>query len=375
MAIVRFLGYAGLAFVIFLIVIALATALVVAVDTRFACTDVAQLQQEYAVSERPHEAELLVLPDYVRDEQVTFLTFPEWYIVYSAREYAAHLEGGTPSSFPYNRSTAQFWCSYKILKSYTNENYPRDTWWHVALVTIGSSFAAENLVQEIYEVTIGNLSLLGGGANTPEDQLQREVAADYAKFLDTIPWYRYPFLDAVGKLWSLPATGEHMGRKWERRIALTIGYSIKGAYGWLMGKAVNDTGVYEPADLTILMTVRYPLPAKFAGDERIKLVKDFEDGTAVIEVPRYQAFTELMTEFAWESVRIYDISANRKLLISVLAHSDWKYNLPGEQFFSMPVAIDSAKKRVIAVVPNSELLDTVRRVGQEKIVLEHIYDY
>src|SRR5688572_4826745 len=51
-------------------------------------------------------------PHYVRDEASTYLTFPEWYIVYSTEEHAAFTDKGAPSAFPYFGSVAQFWSNY-----------------------------------------------------------------------------------------------------------------------------------------------------------------------------------------------------------------------------------------------------------------------
>src|SRR5689334_22493617 len=41
------------------------------------------------------------LPDYTRVEDQTYLTYPEWYIVYSADEYGAYITTHRPSGFPY----------------------------------------------------------------------------------------------------------------------------------------------------------------------------------------------------------------------------------------------------------------------------------
>src|SRR6266849_5476745 len=43
-------------------------------------------------------------PPAARSEAQTFLTLPEWYIVYSADEYAAFLERQRPTDFPFFRS-------------------------------------------------------------------------------------------------------------------------------------------------------------------------------------------------------------------------------------------------------------------------------
>ena len=47
--------------------------------------------------------------EHLRPEDQSFLTFPEWYIVFSADEYAVHLQNQYPSSFPFFASVRQYW--------------------------------------------------------------------------------------------------------------------------------------------------------------------------------------------------------------------------------------------------------------------------
>src|SRR5688572_12209807 len=44
------------------------------------------------------------IPGYARAEDQTYLTFPEWYIVYSADEYADFISENPPSHFPHFRA-------------------------------------------------------------------------------------------------------------------------------------------------------------------------------------------------------------------------------------------------------------------------------
>ena len=48
-----------------------------------------------------------------RPEAQTWLTYPEWHIVYSAESLARHLEAGKrPSAYPYLKDIGAFWGSY-----------------------------------------------------------------------------------------------------------------------------------------------------------------------------------------------------------------------------------------------------------------------
>ena len=50
---------------------------------------------------------------YFRNESSTYLTLPEWYIVYSADEYASFVQSRAPSRFPYFAAVGQYWRYYK----------------------------------------------------------------------------------------------------------------------------------------------------------------------------------------------------------------------------------------------------------------------
>src|SRR4051812_26592683 len=117
MVIVRIVGYIFLALFVFLLLIGMISFGIVLTQSKTACADAHTLSTTTATSTVPHRDEIFALPNYTRDEQITFLRFPEWYIVYSAREYASFISAsGTPSSFPYNEATAQYWCSYELIK-------------------------------------------------------------------------------------------------------------------------------------------------------------------------------------------------------------------------------------------------------------------
>src|SRR6201996_3530443 len=55
---------------------------------------------------------ITALPGYVRPEDDTFLTYPEWYIVWSYQEKADFQQNHLPSGFPFFGAVRQYWSSY-----------------------------------------------------------------------------------------------------------------------------------------------------------------------------------------------------------------------------------------------------------------------
>src|SRR5690349_13478295 len=95
------------------------------------------------------------IPDYYRPESKTYLTLPEWYIVYSTDEYADFIAGNSSSDFPYFRAVGQFWRSYEEVCQEIRGRYPFNSDSQFTLAFIGISFTAENMLKGAYEGTIG----------------------------------------------------------------------------------------------------------------------------------------------------------------------------------------------------------------------------
>lgn len=145
---------------------------------------------------------------YRRDEDNTYLTFPEWYIVYSAEEYAATLKGGRPSRFPYVAASGQYWCAYARAYGLTKGRYAFNGGYHLTLGVIGASFTVEELIKGAYENSVGRVfEWLSFGQTSTEDDYAREVAEQYGAFLHTLPWYEFPFGSSLAGLWKLEPFG------------------------------------------------------------------------------------------------------------------------------------------------------------------------
>ena len=97
------------------------------------------------------------LPNITRAEAFTYLTLPEWFIVYSGDEYATVHCGPNPervSLLPLRRPVLGR-LSLR-LPDHASASTLRDGY-HVMLGVIGASFTVESVHQGLYEGTIGRL--------------------------------------------------------------------------------------------------------------------------------------------------------------------------------------------------------------------------
>jgi len=316
------------------------------------------------------------VPNYHFPEEKSFLTFPEWYIVYTSQDYANFIAKAYPSGFSYFRSAGEFWTSYCSVNQLVTPRYEFNFGTHLMIYVIGISHTAEYVLKGLYENTVGRISeAFAPTPPTQEDRFAQKYAYDYGQWLNTIPWYDFAFGERLDDLWeNVPRAGPGRFRKWERRFALSTELAVKAAYGWLI-KGGSET-VYEPAQLEIHALMR-GVPIDTASvDRRIEIVQTFRDGTQLVKLPRYQPFTEIVQKFGATGASFLEIGGNSNILISLMAPDNWT---PPDDF--PPVLFETRNlsgaggKRVGLAVPVNVLLDIIRKIGPSGAALEHIYDY
>jgi hypothetical protein len=308
-----------------------------------------------------------------RAEESTYLTFPEWYIVYSAQEYAAWLRTSPPSGFPYLRSIGQYWCGYSAVYELTRGRYAFSAGNHLMLVVIGVSFSGEYAAKGLYEGTVGRATeRLAGGASTEEDEFAERVAADYAAFLDHTPWYAFPFASRAAALWrEVPARGAHPLRKWERRLALTVDLAARAAYGWLIGRASASVYATEAEQTLVLVEVGGPV-----SDPRVRRLGQVGATRELLALPRYARFTEVALPLLRQGLRPVAVAGNAQILLTSIAPSGWRYDLAeGAALFEQAILTDPGRKRVAIGTGVAALGRVVAGLEERGVRVEHIYDY
>jgi len=162
---------------------------------------------------------LITDPAFQRQEANTYLTYPEWHIVYAYDGLAQALKTGDEHAFDYASSVTGFWRTACVLMRVADEHGGADGATRQMIHTIGVSFTAEMGAKAAYEETLGRFTAwLRGSDKTPQDDVVAAMATDYAAFLRQTPWYQYPFQRERRKLWAAPVHGWLRG--WERRLAI-----------------------------------------------------------------------------------------------------------------------------------------------------------
>lgn len=314
------------------------------------------------------------IPGYQRPEESTFLTYPEWAIVYAARDYAAFVDDRSESDFPYLAAIGRFWQDYAVVTR-AAAAYPFNAQNHLMLVVIGTSHTIEHGLQWAWENTAGRLTAwAAGGRRTPQDVHLAATAAEYAAFLDQVPWYRFPYAEARAGLWQAPvADGRAAIRSWERRLAFGLSYSIKQAYAALIASGLEATS--EAAQSTIHVWAQGPVTEAILGEPDTSIVRPLGDDGTVFVTTRYQAFTGLLPRLVDRGVRFVEIGGNRLILLTVLSQTQPVAPPDVRQLFAHALPADPSRRRTGFVVPVSSLHVVLPLLSAAGAELEHVYDY
>ncbi len=311
--------------------------------------------------------------EYYRPFDNAYLSLPEWYIVYSADEYAAVLRDGLPSQFRYFGASKDYWTQHeevlKLISSSSNNNADYLT----VLSVIGWSFTVENALKGIYENTLGRFfEWTAGGEPVAEDFYAAKVAGEYAAFIYDYPWYDFPFFSSFIGVWTLDNDHDYSWiqviRRLERKLFLSLEYGIKSLYSSVIAFATHT---------------------KFGvQDDIIHAVVSRDGGVTyeLISAAHYQPFTRrLLTEMEAvqnnQDFRIYDIAGNGKITFT---YQDTVGALVPEKSIEIVrdteiIGIEHGEvKKLDRVTVEAEvqaLPELYRALKERSIVIDHFYDY
>lgn len=324
------------------------------------------------------EAEARKIPGYVRDEGQTYLTLPEWFLVYNPEEYAQYLKTHSNNSgFPYFSSIGQTWGNYYDVAHIDNQHgYPVNWGYHLMVATICSSYTVELAIKGSYENSVGRLTeWTAGGKRTPEDDYAAGVAQDYVDFVRIYPWYEYSFMHSLHGLWTLhDPDSANRTRRWERRAFLSTGYLIKAGYGGVIKLATK--AIYGDADSEMFLLTSPIGPGQFQPVKGVRTYREYSDGSRLLILPRYEEFRDAIIGLSRDNIGFREIAGNKQILMTLITPDSWKYSGEGAQsLFERPILTQPGYKRVALNVQVPALEGVVHKLDGQGLTIEHIYDY
>src|SRR5438445_253130 len=267
-------------------------------------------------------------PGYRRKLSHTFVTFPDWYIGYSFEDFGRFLDRASESHFNYLGHIFGFWQSFCTINRAVPATAESLTEVKTMIYVIGISYSAEYAIKGLYENTVGRVfEWIRGEKRTPQDEFGRAVLQDYAAFLYTIPWYKYPFREKLDGLFAISAPTPSNLRSRERDFALGAEYFVKIGYAALIQKALDAGGDDEPRD--IMFVVAALPPQVLAKEPRIKPIRALAQQWQLVQTPRYKDFTEIVQGLLDQDYSLAEVAGNHDILITVIAPDAAKLDIKG----------------------------------------------
>jgi FAD/FMN-containing dehydrogenase len=333
--------------------------------------------QHYPVLPDPLKKKAATITGYHRGEEQTFLTIPEWYLVFSPLEYADFLaDGRNPSDFPFMASIDEYWSLYdRVVAISSAEGYPEKSEYMTMLRVIGVSTTVEYLFKSFYENTIGRLTRwVAGGEDTDEDKIIQMASRAYSDLIFDRTWYEFDFWSWVGRIWREPALFDsNMLRKYERKLFFTVEYGFKTLYAKLIGFGARTA--YAQSDGLIYLTADFDESDDFSGIGSADVIAVHED-SYLLSVPRWGEFTKTIPQLVAAGFDFRDISGNDRISVSVISNSETSFKTNyADLLFSSKLVSNPELTRLVMLVPVHNLHEFVVEVRGKGYKLEHIYDY
>ncbi len=301
-----------------------------------------------------------------RPEARTWLTYPEWHIVYSAESLGRYLgKGGRPSGYDYGADVAGFWRSYCAINRIAGARAGAVEAKQMIYV-IGISFTVEMAVKAGWESIIGRVSEWLGGWHSAEDRYAAGVQQHYGAFMHEVPWYGFDFVGVLGGLWRTHGDWSVVRRP-ERRVALSAEYGVKAIYA----KGIGALAAMQPDATTLIMTVRASPQAIAAVDPRLHALAT-KDGHTWVRAPRYAQFTDVLVKLAEHRIAVESIAGNDTIFVTVLAPTRL---VPGAALLAIPLGDRPGWSRYGVSMPVADLTVRIAAARASGAEIEHVYDY
>ena len=328
------------------------------------------------IDKGPLHKKSMAIKNYYRGEEQTFLTIPEWYLVFNPVEYADFLEAGNnPSDFPFLDSINEYWKLYDRVVALSKDNYPENSEYMTVLRVIGISTTIEYMWKAFYENTIGRLTRwAAGGVDTQEDKLIAQAHRAYSNLIFDKAWYEFDFAHWIKRMWNETSfSGDGVLRKIERKLFFTLEYGFKTVYAKLIKFGAQST--YEQGDGLIYMTAQQANSNNPYLTESTKVIAKHDD-KYLLSVPRWGEFSKSIPKLAEYGYDFENISGNQLITATLVLNSSQKFKSNyAKKLFSSKLVSNPNKKRVAVLTEVQDLKEFLLEMIEQGQVVEHIYDY
>ena len=308
---------------------------------------------------------------YVRAQANSYLTYPQWHIVYAYEGLAKILETDDEYAFDYLDSIGGFWRSFCKLNQTANVHGGGDFNTRSTVHIIGVSFTLEMVMKALYEETIGRMfALLRGSEKSPQDIYAAHMAGEYARFMQQVAWHEFDFQHATTQLWREPMPS--LLRGWERRLALGGEWQAKSAYAPVIARALQAPG---QTPLRIRSVIKGLSGAQLQSIAELTIVEETSD-YIIVETPRYRKFTHIVEKLIIMGGVIVETAGNDEIMLSATGNfNEVRQSFKNGEILSRISRDGYNSERFLINVKLQNLGTVLGELASAGLALEHIYDY
>jgi FAD/FMN-containing dehydrogenase len=311
---------------------------------------------------------------YYRDEAQSFLTVPEWYLVFNPKEYADFLEAGNnPSDFPFLASIDEYWALYDRSMKLVSSAYAENEEYNTMLNVIGVSITLEYTAKMLYENTVGRFfSWFSNGIISDEEKTIIAAQRAYSDFIYDKAWYEFKFMPWVKEVWGVSNTAKsNWFRKMERTIFFTLEFTFKACYAKLIEWAANASYEEPVTDIYLMVSTTDTLKTS----TELGIVHE-QSEKKIISITRWGVFTKTILEIADKNIDVIEIGGNDEIVVSVLVDNTQKEIFAGDQLlYTSNMVSNRDLERQVYLLPVKRLLSFVRQAQEKSVEVEHVFDY
>ncbi len=330
--------------------------------------------------------------DYSRPKDDSFATWIEWGNVRLSKEYAAYIQDHHSYAYDYIGAIRQHW---EYFRCYIKENSNQN-------IKLAEFVFSDNFVMNVFILLTAFISNLSSycatapsrfyakwkyGENWRDicqlstlEKFQSEVELEYSNFIDTIPFYQFPFIQKINNLWkTILFSNDHFFQKIINSIQAVL-YSIElmiKAVIALLARTTYDQGADQevPSVKLIIDDVFRKLNCtieELSMQDKILKIYETTDSHHFVQVPRYKPFTEIMKAFFEKGIVVKEISNRELISVDVIDRGE---SIPGfnklYEMGDLHPQNGEIKKFATYVLKISDLNQFIYRAGKDNIYYIH----
>ena len=303
--------------------------------------------------------------EYKRAKDQTFLTTPEWWIVWNSQDYAHFIKENGSYKFPY----------FKSMQTLTNVYL--NSLLRTSGINLGYNF------MDITLLTFQNTEYFWKGAfdktvvkkNHTNPHIV-EAQKKYGEFINHTPFYDFPYGEVLKEFEEVNEINDREASlfRTEYKIKAKITPFFRGGSKQAYGEETEF----------IHMIVKDSEDQVCDVDPRIEIVETFSN-IKVLRVPRYKPFNEILLKIAKTSILVEEIAGNSEIQMAVessSSHRDEFAELCAEEGIckilnEVPSVIASGPVRTLFEIKVDSLNQLDEKISQvdESAFIKHFFDY